>query len=161
VSDQESGFEIKHPEADKGTFYAWPSSFRLGDTVLVEKLTGLEWPEFAARIPDEGDEVPDVTEADDLVIYVGLMGVSIWQHHRQWRRDKVIQYVERLDLERIVFIGGTEGPETGEERPPDLTADGENSSETSPPLSPAPADSTSDEPNQTSSGEPTSPTTST
>jgi hypothetical protein len=162
VPDAEAGFEIKHPEAEQGKFYPWPASFRLGDTVLVEKVTGLDWPDFAARLPNEGEEVPDIeAAADDIVIYIGLIAVSIWQHHPQWRRDKVAKYVEQLNLDRVVFIGGDEPDEDADERPPAPTADGGNNSGTSPPPSNPEAGSESDEPNPTSSGGSTSPTDST
>jgi hypothetical protein len=154
VAEQESGFEIR------GRFYPWPTSFRLGDAVLIEKVTGLDWPAFTDRLPEE-DESPDTTEPDDLVVVIGLMAASIWQHHEQWRRDKVVRYVEGLDLETITFIGGDEDePAESDASPPDLKAVGENISETSPsPSTPLP-DASSAAPSPSSSGVQDSTTTS-
>src|ERR671923_1348639 len=94
-SGEEAGFEIKDPRAERGRFYPWPTSFRLGDTVLVEKVTGLPWIEFNDRLPDDDD--PPETDVDggaDLVVLSGLMAVAIWQQHPQWRRERVVRYVE-------------------------------------------------------------------
>lgn len=129
---QPAGFEIKD------RFYAWPESFRMGDVVLVEQVTGLDWPAFTNRLPDEEEiaGVPD--EAEDLVVLTGLMATSIWQNHPHWRRDRVIRYVEQLDLESIKFLGGDVPDEAEPDaRPPDQA--GETSSGTPPtPLSEEP-----------------------
>jgi hypothetical protein len=153
VAEQESGFEIR------GRFYPWPSSFRLGDAVLIEKVTGLDWPAFTERLPEE-DESPDTTEPDDLVVVIGLMAASIWQSHEQWRRDKVVRYVEGLDLETITFIGGDEDEPEEDARPPDLKAVGETTSDPSPPPSTEKPEESSDEPSPSSSGAQDSTTTS-
>jgi hypothetical protein len=156
----ESGFEIKHPEAKEGRFYSWPASFRLGDTVLIEKVTGLSWPEFTERVPEEDEAIPEMAGSEDMVVLVGLMAAGIWQAHPTWRRDKVVQYVERLDQDRVTFIGAdVDEPEEGEERPPDQTeVAGATTSETSPPPSTTDLDSPSDETTPSSSGDQTSDT---
>lgn len=159
---EDPGFEIKHPEAKEGRFYSWPASFRLGDTVLIEKVTGLSWPEFVERVPEDDDEIPEMAGTEDMVVLIGLMAAGIWQAHPSWRRDKVVQYVERLDQDRVKFIGGgeEEPAEEGDERPPEVTeaAAGATTSETSPPPSTTAPALSSDEPNPSSSGDPTSPT---
>jgi hypothetical protein len=84
-----------------GRFYAIPTSFRLGDPVLIEELTGLAWNEFVDRLPedDEPDDAPD-----DPVVLLGLLGVAVWQQNPRWRRDKVIHYVQQLDMGEIEAV---------------------------------------------------------
>jgi hypothetical protein len=86
------GFEIS------GTYYPFPVSFRLGDPVLVEQVTGLSWPEFTNRLDDSDYD-------EDLVTLSGLIAVSLWQQNPGWRRDRVVREVERLDMENVKVVG--------------------------------------------------------
>jgi hypothetical protein len=73
-------------------FYAFPTSFRLGDPVLVGEVTGLGWNEFAEML-DQGDPRT----------LAGLVAVAVWQKHPQWRRERVLLFVESLAMESLVF----------------------------------------------------------
>lgn len=78
-------------------FYRFPTSFRMGDPVLVAEVTGLGWNEFAELL-DQGDPRT----------LAGLVAVAVWQKHPKWRRDRVLTYVEALELDDVVFDGGDE-----------------------------------------------------
>lgn len=73
-----------------GEFYSFPSGFRLGDPVLVAEVTGLEWMDFAEML-DNGDSRT----------LAGLIAVAVWQKHPTWRRDKVVRFVEQIELDSI------------------------------------------------------------
>jgi hypothetical protein len=123
ADSQEAGFEIR------GRLYPFPNSFRAGDTLLIRELTGMEFVAFCEALDDEENEDERVT--------IGLLGTAIWQQHTTWRRDKVIRYVENLDLEHMKLTGLEPGePEEKSDDPPadagQTPADGENSSATPP-----------------------------
>jgi hypothetical protein len=88
----EPGFSI-------GTeFYPFPSSFRLGDPVLVAEVTGISWNEFAEML-DDGDPRT----------LAGLVAVAVWQKNPGWRRERVLRYVEALEMDALQFQGDVEG----------------------------------------------------
>lgn len=128
---EESGWQIGK------NFYPFVTSFRLGDPVLVEALTGLTWVEFVDRLPDEDIE----GQPDDPVVNLGLIGVAVWQIHETWRRDRVVQYVSRLPMEKLEWVGPDEPeepedavePGEGDARPPAIA--GNTTSTSSPPTS--------------------------
>lgn len=94
----EAGFVIA------GEFYPTPTAFRLGDPVLITELTGLIFEQFAEAIGDED-------RAGDPAVLIGLVGVSIWQKHPRWKRERVVAYVQQLDLSDLTFQGGSEEDE--------------------------------------------------
>ena len=117
MAENRAGFEIN------GRFYPMPATFRLGDPVLVEELTGLEFPDFAERL-GLAQQVPD---ADlDPVLTLGLIGVSIWQANPRWRRDKVVRYVQAIPQDDVEFQGSDD--EDGPSPPAEPTADGSTDS---------------------------------
>jgi hypothetical protein len=143
----ETGFEIK------GRFYPLAAAFRLGDPVLVERVTGLDWPAFTARLPEEDS---DPSQAEDIVVTAGLLAVSVWQQHPHWRRERVASYVEQLDLSKVKFIAGEDDVD-----PPAVTQEtspGENSSKTTPTPSSEEPGSGSEPSTPSSSGTPDSDT---
>lgn len=91
----------------EGRDYDVPSMFRALDPVLVRDVTGMEWDEFA-----EGMEHPTpVTTA-------GLVAVAIWQGNPTWRRDRVVRFMEQLDLAGIEVVDeGDAVPPTEEPQP--------------------------------------------
>lgn len=135
---EEAGFQIGK------RLYPFPSSFRLGDPVLVKEVTGLDWQEFLDRIPDPDDP----TQEDDMIVVLGLIAVAVWQGNPTWRRDKVSRYAQGLDLSEIEAVGGE--VEEDEASPPELKA-GANGSETSAASSRS-EDTPSDNASQNSSG---------
>lgn len=125
-------------------FYPFPSSFRLGDPVLVAEVTGIGWNEFTELL-DDGDPRT----------LAGLVAVSIWQKHPTWRRDKVVRHVEGLEMDALEFEDPGEddaapplngGASTGITAPSPAT-----STSSSPPTTPS-------EPNPASTGAPHSET---
>lgn len=92
---QELGFQIGR------RFYPWPFKFLLGDPVLLEELTGLEYDKFLERLPDE-----DTAETDDLdpVAMVGLIGVAVWHENPTWKRDRVVRYVQGLTRDQVQMV---------------------------------------------------------
>lgn len=141
-------------------FYPFPSSFRLGDPVLVEELTGLDWNAFLERLPDEDDPAD---ENADPAAMLGLVGVAVWQQNPRWRRDKVVRYVQGLDMGDVEAIGDED--EAGEERPPEQpaetpeeTAAGQPGSDSSASSSRSGSESPSEPSSPTGSGDQTSAT---
>lgn len=98
-----NGFEIHD------AFYPLPESFRMGDPVLVEEVTGLTWGEFSDRT-----EEPE----NDPAVMLGMLAVAVWQTNPRWRRDRVARFVESLDIGDVKFIG----EEADEQSPPDGAA---------------------------------------
>ena len=85
-------------------FYPWPSSFRIGDPVLVREVTGMSWPEFVAALDNIDEE-----EAPDQVVLAGLIAVAFWQGNPQMTREKARRAVEKLPQDRVEIIEGDEG----------------------------------------------------
>lgn len=79
--------------------YPVPTSFRLGDTVLISEVTGLSYDEFTQLLQS--------SEQGDPVVLTGLIAVAVWQANPTWKRDRVVRYVEQIDIESI----GADEPE--------------------------------------------------
>lgn len=103
----EPGFEIA------GQFYGFPSSFRLCDPVLVAEVTGLAWNDFAQLLDEQ-----------DPRTLAGLVAVGVWQKHPRWRRDKVIEFVQSVEMDALSFAGvdTPELPEGADAGPPEPSA---------------------------------------
>lgn len=124
MADQQ-GWEIKHPEAERGKFYPLVSDFKTGDAMLVERVTGLTWRDFIARLPDEDDD----SDVMDAVVSAGLLAVAVAHVHDSWGRERVASYVEATPMAHVVW----HEPDEAEVpvRPPAISA-GETSSSSSP-----------------------------
>lgn len=85
---QRADFELE------GRPYKFPSSFRLGDPVLVTELTGMDFEDFSARIAD-------VDALTNPVILIGMIGVAVWQANPTWTRAKVLRYVQGVSIEQF------------------------------------------------------------
>lgn len=109
----EPGFEIA------GEFYGFPSTFRLCDPVLVAEVTGMAWNEYAELLDEQ-----------DPRTLAGLVAVAVWQKNPRWKREKVIQFVQGVQLDALTFAGvdGSEGVDAGPPEPSDTTADAASSS---------------------------------
>lgn len=94
-------------------FYPWPSSFRLGDPVLVREVTGMSWPDFVAALDTFEDE-----DTPDQVVMAGLIAVAFWQGNPQMTREKARRAIEKTPQDKIDIIEGDE------ESPPPLGAVG-------------------------------------
>jgi len=127
----EPGFEIR------GRFYPSVSidEYRLGDTRLVYEVTGIVFHEFYDMLNASADAPPgDDEKTIDTRILMGAVAVAIWQKFPDWRLEQVTQYVERLRVNEIEFVGMGAGPEDLEEPVP-LDEPGATSSASSSPTS--------------------------
>lgn len=106
----EAGFEIG------GRFYPLPAAFRLGDPVLATEVTGMGWDEFVQAMQDE---------TGDPRVSAGLVAIAVWQGNPTWRRDKVVRYVEQLDLAALDFRAsdGEQGDDAGPPEPTTPTSE--------------------------------------
>ncbi len=100
-----------------GHFYPVPTSFKVGDPILVQDVTGLSWEAFVDLLPSEDD--PDETSLDP-VVQAGLIAIAVWHGNPGWRRDKVVRYTLGLDMDAIEPVGPDvdDEAEEGETRPP-------------------------------------------
>ena len=78
--------------------YPFPTAFRLCDPVLVTQLTGMSWMEFVELLED--------SDRQDPASMAGMIGVAVWQGHPKWSRDRVVRFVEQLDMEAVTVQGG-------------------------------------------------------
>lgn len=141
MADQEAGYQIA------GKFFPFPTSFRLGDPVLIRDLTGLTWDEFLRAMPDEDD--PE--DVGDPVVLLGMLGVAVWQANPTWRRDKVARYVQNIPIEDVEAVG-VEEEQDGDAGPPEMKKDGSKGSKNSPARSSSDSGSPSEPSNQKPSG---------
>ena len=74
-----------------GQVFPIPTDFRLGDTVLIERVTGMKFLEWGERSDD----------TDDPVAVLGLLAAAVWQANPRWPRDKVVRYVEQIPIADI------------------------------------------------------------
>ena len=88
--------------------YPFPTSFRLCDPVLVSEITGLGWVDFV--------ELLEEPEQQDPAAMAGMIGVAVWQGNPRWNRERVLRYVEQLDMGSIEV-------NTGEQADPPEAAD--------------------------------------
>ena len=116
------------------TEYEFPSRFRMGDPVLVEELTGISFTAFSERIEVSRDD-----ERADMVVMVGLIGVAIWQANPRWKRDRVVAFVNDIDLEQFeAFAADAVPPTLGvQDDPASLSGDSSSESTSIPEPSPA------------------------
>lgn len=90
--------------------FFFPDTFRLGDPVLIEEVTGKDFTEFAELLDD-----PDRRKSP--VVLAGLVSVAVWQAHPNWRRDRVRRFIESTAQDSLEFAQADEDVET-EENPP-------------------------------------------
>ena len=98
-------------------FYPFPDNYRIGDSVLIEMLTGLDMEDFAEALA-EGEA--------SARVFAGLIGVAIWRAHPRWDVNKAARFVHELDLSTITSEAPAEEGE-GEDPPsPPQTGGGDN-----------------------------------
>lgn len=136
----EAGFQIGK------RLYPFPSRFRMGDPVLVEQLTGITWPQFVDRLPDD-DETPD-----DPIAMLGMVGVAVAQGNPTWRRDRVVRYVTELNMEDVEVVGPQLEDAEDDASPPLAADSGEQTSNGSPPQSLSVLESASVQSSQSATG---------
>ena len=136
----EPGFEIK------GRFYPQPQGYTLPDTVLIYEVTGMELEEFAAAL--------DIDAPGYMRAFPGMIAVAVWRVHKNWRREKVLSFLQEVALDDIVPVG-MEEEEEGEASPPQTEEEptpGSEDSETSADKSGSDSGSPSEGSSLTSSG---------
>ena len=136
ADEQDPYFEVE------GRRYPMPQSFRLGDPVLVTQLTGMQWSVFV-------DALDDPDRAEDPIMLLGLIAVSVWQGNPRWTRERCARYVEQLDIGAV----RVDAPETDAVPPTSPGTAPASSSGTSPETPNATQESVSD-PTPPSSGQP-------
>lgn len=109
MAEQEAGYQIGK------RFFPFPTSFRMLDAVLIRDLTGMNWDEFLGAMPDEDD--PEAI--GDPIVMAGMLGVAVWQQNPMWRRDKVVRFVQGVNIEEVEAVGLSDetAAEEGEEVP--------------------------------------------
>ena len=102
----------------KGKAYDLPSTSKLGDPALIERLTDMTSVAWRKRYIAwmEGEE------ADELVNSV-LVGLIVARAHPEWTRPEVVAYVQNLDDDEVEFVAGdtvplAEGAEDAPAMPP-------------------------------------------
>lgn len=100
---QEAGFRIGEE------FYPFPDNYRIGDSVLIEMLTGLDMEDFAEALAESESSAR---------VFAGLIGVAVWRQHPRWDLNKVARFVRDLDLSSIGAEGGGEEEEEDPPSPP-------------------------------------------
>lgn len=116
MAPQQTGYQIG------GRFYPAVETFKLGDPILIQEITRLEWDEFVERLPSD-EEIAQVWF--DPVLRAALVGVAVARGNPNWRLEKVVRYIRGLDMDDVELVGPeddeedqTEDAEEGERRPP-------------------------------------------
>ena len=76
--------------------YEFPTKFRLGDAVLIRKITGVD--------------VAALKHAGALTSLTAYFAVAVAQKNPDWSHDDVIAFVSDLDLDALDVDGGKQGP---------------------------------------------------
>lgn len=104
------GFEID------GRFYPAPERFRALDPLLIHELTGMDFIDFSEALQD-----PE--RRRDPILNVGVIGVAVWQGNPRWTREKIIRFMQNLDMDDIEPISPEGDAEEGANAgPPDEAA---------------------------------------
>jgi hypothetical protein len=119
-----AGFKIDGEE------FEFPSRFRLGDPVLIEEVTGLPFDAFAERLDDMNRRIDEGEKnVSDMLVMTGLVAAAVWQAKPRWKRDRVVAFVNQVDIE--TSFEASDPPEESDEVPPVEAADESRSPESS------------------------------
>lgn len=102
-------------------FFPFPTSFRMLDSVLIHDVTGMDWDEFVGAMPDDDD--PE--DQGNPIVMAGMLAVAIWHENPMWRRDKVVRFIQGVNIEDVEVVGldeETEGAEGEDASPPEEEA---------------------------------------
>ena len=94
-----------------GQEYPMATTFRLVDPVLVREATGMAWADFVEALDDESRRA-------DPTVLLGLLAVAVWQAHPRWTRDRVLRFLEDVEITSVTFHGGEA------DNPPGVPGDG-------------------------------------
>ena len=86
-------------------FYPFPSSFRLGDALLIKELTGMDFLEFIEACDDPGRE-------RDPILIAGILGVAVWRANPRWPRDRARLFVQQIDITGYEYEAGADKDDT-------------------------------------------------
>jgi hypothetical protein len=124
------GFEFRRQFFELVTLdNAWTS-----DAPLVERLTSLNWREFverASEVEEQELDVPDVT------VMHALIGMAVAHTNPYWSREKTVRFMQRVELDKVEFIGfeeadvEEEAEPADDARPPEMASDPATSPSTS------------------------------
>ena len=94
-------------------FYPMVTALRMADPVLIEQITGVPFSVFVTRedvMVKRMTADPDDMTAFDPVVALGRTAVAIWQRHEDWEPSEVVSYCRRLDMSRLISVGGGADP---------------------------------------------------
>lgn len=124
----EAGFKIGE------RIYPVPSGFRWVETVLIERLTGLRFSEFAERLDQAQAEqgLPVEDQEFDPLIVLGLIAAAVWQANQTWSRDRVEKFINTLEINAVEEVKaeeeGEDPPAVGEAQPSPISSETANPS---------------------------------
>lgn len=92
----------------KGRTYEYPTSSKLGDAALIERLTDLTHAEWRRRYRDSLQAVldNDTTVEEDSAISIGIVAMAVARANQRWSRSQVAEFVNGLDWDDVEFEPG-------------------------------------------------------
>jgi hypothetical protein len=143
----ESGFKLNEE------FFPWPDHYDTGDTIIIERVTGLsmiEWAEELEQADPEGGRM-------SMSAMAGMMAAAMRQKHPGWKHRRIEELIYASNLGGEAFeIINTEPDEAEVVELPSPRGDESPPSEDSSPTSTDEPDSISDSIHPRPSGELTS-----
>lgn len=105
----------------KGRTYEYPTSSKLGDAALIERLTDLTHAEWRRRYRASLEAVLESDESveEDSAISIGIVAMAVARANPRWSRTKVTEFVNDLDWDEVEFEAGEDDPlDSGAESAP-------------------------------------------
>lgn len=108
MNEDRDGFEVR------GLFYPWAKEIRPIDQPLVVEVTGVKFNDFLRTWYENIEKVTEAEERGEQVdpldldptVMNGLIAAAIWQQHKDWSRQKMIQFFTALEQEDIELLVG-------------------------------------------------------
>lgn len=97
--DNEAGFRID------GILYPFPDSYTVGDSVLIKVLSGLDMEDYFEGLAEVQEQAAALTSGQarlDPRLFAALIGVSVWRAHPRWSVERATQFVQRIDMDKLV-----------------------------------------------------------
>lgn len=95
----EAGFRID------GILYPFPDSYTVGDSVLIKVLGGLDMEDYFEGLADVQEQTEALARGQariDPRLFAALIGVSVWRGHPRWSVERVTQFVQGIDMDKLV-----------------------------------------------------------
>lgn len=96
----------------KGRTYEYPTSSKLGDAALIERLTDLTHAEWRRRYRASLEAVLESDESveEDSAISIGIVAMAVARANPRWSRTKVTEFVNDLDWDEVELEAGEDDP---------------------------------------------------